>query len=347
MKQKVMLGMVAFLSVVVFCIILNFTSEIIIPLVIAWFLLQISKPVMRAGERLRLPQIVNVLLVFVAIFAICAVCVRFFVVQVMDAQRIFNLYSDKISQLTNQVLTTLQIPAESISIVGLLKRYVGNISGGVLNFSSQFILTLIFLLFMLLETPGFDRKLKKAFPGAHGDKIKLILSSTSDQVSRYLGVMTIISLLTGLCVWIALLLIGVELAAGWGILSFLLNFIPTLGSIVATIPPVLMAMLQYSPTSAEWIITLVALGTIQMVTGNVLLPKMLGSHLGLSPLVVMLSLLVWGMILGIPGAILSVPIASIIKIVCENIPSLRPIAIVMSDEPPPPRQKAEKQPSRK
>ena len=330
---KLLVVMVAMLTAIAVGILINLTSEIVIPLIIAWFLVQISHPVIAAGERMRLPHILNVALVFLVIFFLLSLGISFFVTQAKESERIFNQYGGKLSQLMAQIVDTLQIPTETVSIVGLLKRYVGNISGRVINFGSQFVMTLVFLAFMLLETPTIDSKLDAAFPGSHSGTIKNILESISRQTSRYLGTMVIVSLITGFCVWAVLFFIGVEFAAGWGILAFLLNFIPTAGSVIATVPPVLMALLQFAPSYSEAVVTLVAIGIIQMVTGNVLLPKMLGDSLGLSPVVIMLSLLLWGMILGLPGAILSVPIAAIIKIVCENFPSLRPIAIMMGTGP--------------
>lgn len=328
-NSKLLIGLISVLTAIAVAVVVNLTSEIIIPLVIAWFLVQISHPVLNLGKKLGLPHIVTVALVFLLIFILVFLCVNFFISQIKESERVFNQYGGKLTEFMAMVVDTLQIPSETLSYVSLLKRYVGNISGGVINFSSQFVMTLVFLAFMLLETPTVDRKIDLAFPGARGTTIKRILESISVQTSRYLGTMVLVSFVTGFCVWAALAIIGVEFAAGWGVLAFLLNFIPTIGSVVATVPPVLMALLQFAPSFSEAVITLIAVGGIQMFTGNVMGPKMLGDSLGLSPVVVMLALLVFGMLLGIPGAILSVPVASIVKIVCENIPSLRPIAIMM------------------
>ena len=120
-----------------------------------------------------------------------------------------------------------------------------------------------------------------------------------------------------------------RLAAGWGVLTFLLNFIPTVGSIIATIPPVVMAIIQFSPGLFKPVMVLVSLAAIQLTIGNIITPKVMGDKLGVSPVVILLSLLLWGMIWGIPGALLSTPIISIIKIVCENIPVLHSIAILI------------------
>jgi predicted PurR-regulated permease PerM len=176
------------------------------------------------------------------------------------------------------------------------------------------------------------------------------MSSVSYEISRYLGTLTLISLATGVCVWAILAIMGVELAAGWGVLTYLLNYIPTVGSIIATVPPVMMAILQFSPGYVKPLIVLLSLGAIQLFLGNFVTPKLIGDRLELSPVVILLSLLLWGTIWGIPGAILSVPIAAIIKIVCKNFDSLKPIAIIMGNGVPlssdpteePVTQKAEK-----
>jgi predicted PurR-regulated permease PerM len=141
--------------------------------------------------------------------------------------------------------------------------------------------------------------------------------------------LTLISLVTGTFAWLILTIIGVKLAAGWGVLTFLLNFIPTVGSIIATIPPVVMAIIQFSPGFFKPILVLVSLTAIQVTIGNVITPKVMGDRLGVSPVMILLSLLLWAMIWGIPGALLSTPIISIIKIICENITSLRPIAVLI------------------
>ncbi len=138
-----------------------------------------------------------------------------------------------------------------------------------------------------------------------------------------------ISLVTGVLVWGALHLIGVDFAVTWGAMAFILNFIPTVGSIVATVPPVLVSIVQFYPQPFYPVLTLLVLLAIQFTIGNVVAPKILGDQLNLSPVVVLLSLVFWGWLWGVVGALLSVPIASAIKIVCENIEPLRPISILM------------------
>jgi len=330
--MKVLVGLVALLSAIALCTILNLASGVFIPLVVAWFILQVFRPVIRLGWKIHLPPILNITLVFAIFFSVCVLGIYFCTLQAVEFNRAYNLYYSKLNTMFNGILKALNIPPSTISNfnwLDLLGRYVRNISELVLAFSSKFVLTLVFFMFMLLEAPYVNEKIDKSFSGASAFRIKNILDTISRQISRYLGTLSLISLATAFSVWMVLVALGVELASGWGVLTFLLNFIPTVGSIIATIPPVLMAVLQFSPSLFKPLVVLISLTAIQITIGNVITPKVVGDRLGLSPVVILLSLLLWGTIWGIPGALLSVPIASIIKIVCENIQPLRPIAVLM------------------
>jgi predicted PurR-regulated permease PerM len=309
-------------------------SGVFIPLVIAWFMLQIFRPVIDLGRKIKLPPIVNLILVFAVFFSLCYIGIVFCTTQIIEFNKAFTHYYSKLNEMTIAILKAFQIPPESVprvSWMDILGRYLRNISEVAFAISGKFVLTLVFFMFMLLEAPFLNNKIDRAFSGHTAKRIKHILSSVSDEISRYLGTLALISLATGACAWLALEIIGVELAVGWGVLTFFLNFIPTVGSIIATVPPVMMAILQFSPSYIPPIGVLVVLGAIQITIGNVITPKVVGDRLGLSPVVILLSLLLWGTIWGIPGALLSVPIASIMKIVCESFSSLRPIAIMMGN----------------
>jgi predicted PurR-regulated permease PerM len=335
--MKLLLAMVALLCALALGLVLNLASGVFVPLVIAWFLLKAFRPVIDLGSKIRLPQTLNVILVFSVFFGLCVIGVNFCTTQVVAFSRVFETYSSKLNDMIENIIEILQIPPESvpsISWFNVLGQYARNISEVALTLSAKFILTLVFFMFMLLEAPYLNDKLDQAFSGKSAMRIKKIMTSVNDDISHYLGTLALISMMTGVFVWFALLLLEVELAAGWAVLTFVLNFIPTVGSIIATIPPVLVAMLQFSPSWFRPLVVLICLGAIQLTIGNVVTPKVVGDRLGLSPVFILLSLLLWGAIWGIPGAILSVPIASIIKIVCENVSSLKPIAVMMGNGQP-------------
>ena len=320
-----------FLSAIALCFVLHITSNVFIPLVIAWFILQILRPAIKIGERLKFRPLLNIILVFGILTGFGFAGFKFLAAQVIEFGNIYNLYSEKLSEWIINVMAVFGIPPESVANydwLELLKSNARNISELVIALFSKTVMTLVFLMFMILEAPYMNAKIEQAF-GHNANRVKNILNTISEQVSRYLGALTLISVATGVCAWIVLMILGVKLAAGWGVLTVLLNFIPTIGSIIATIPPVVMAIIQYSPSFFMPLLVLALLTAIQVTIGNIITPQVVGDRIGVSPVVILLSLLLWGAIWGIPGMLLSVPIISIIKIICENIPSLRSIAVLI------------------
>ena len=329
--MKTLLGLLGFLSAIVLCSVLHIASSMFIPLVIAWFILQVLRPVLKIGNRLSRNAWLNVVLVIAVLVIAGLAGFRFLAVQVVEFGQVYSNYSDKLTEWVMRVMEIFGVPAEAVSNIdwlGLLKDHARNISSLIIALSSKFVITFVFLMFMLVEAPFLDDKINKAF-GRNSDRVRKILKSISEQVSQYLGTLALISFATGVCAWVVLVALDVKLAAGWGVLTFLLNFIPTVGSIIATIPPVVMAIIQFSPGLFKPVLVLVLLTVIQVTIGNIITPKVVGDRLGVSPVMILLSLLLWGMIWGIPGALLSTPIISIIKIVCENIPVLHPIAVLI------------------
>ena len=332
MDIKVLVALAALLCAIAVGFVLRLTGNIFIPLLIAWFMLQVFRPVIALGRKIKLPPFVNTALVFAVFFSLCYIGIMFFITQVVEFHRIFGQYQSKLYEMTMEIMKVLQIPPESlprITWMDIVGRYLQNIWEITLDIASKFALTLIFFFFMLMESPYLNNKIDRAFSCENANKLKNIVSSISIDTSRYLGTLFLISMVTGALVWLILEVMGVELAIGWGVLAFLLNFIPTVGSIVATVPPVMMAVLQFSPGYVRPAMVLLLLFAVQFGIGNFVTPKLVGDKLGLSPVVIMLSLMLWGTIWGLPGAILSVPIAAIVKIVCENFESLKPIAVMM------------------
>lgn len=329
--MKMLLSLLGFLSAIALCSVLHIASNVFIPMVIAWFILQVLRPVIKAGKTLRFTPWLNVILVFTVLAGFGVIAFNFLASQVIEFGHVFTAYSDKLYEWLVNVMQILGVPSEAVTNfnwMGILRDNVRNISSVVIALSSKFVMTFVFLLFMMLEAPYLNEKIDRAF-GRNAKRVQKILSTISEQVSQYLGTLALISLATGLCAWLVLTLLDVRLAAGWGVLTFLLNFIPTVGSIIATIPPVVMAIIQFSPGLFKPVLVLLSLTAIQVTIGNIITPKVVGDRLGVSPVVILLSLLLWGMIWGIPGALLSTPIVSIIKIVCENISILRPIAVLI------------------
>lgn len=191
----------------------------------------------------------------------------------------------------------------------------------------SFALTLLLAGFILAEAARFREK----FAEAYGAKHPLLgaLVGIGRDVRAYLVAKTFISALTGICVWLFLWVCGVDFAAFWGLLAFPLNFIPTVGAIVASLPPALVALVD--PAMSGWMAAFVVIGLVAIngVIGAWLDPRYVGHAVKVSPLVVFLSMLVWGALWGPVGMILAVPIMVSFKVICSRIPALEPIATLM------------------
>ena len=193
-------------------------------------------------------------------------------------------------------------------------------------------LVLIYVLFLLIEESIFPYKLDKLYRSENKyNKTQKLFQKMDKNISRYLTLKTLVSLLTGVLSYIAFLFFGLDAAVFWALLIFVLNYIPTIGSLIATVFPAVFAIVQFGEF-APFVYILVIVGIIQVIVGNVLEPKIMGNSLNISSLVVILSLTIWGAIWGVMGMILSVPITVMMIIVFEEIPSLRFIAVVLSEK---------------
>ena len=338
LNVNIISGFIVFLSVIVLCVILHIARDVFIPFVVAWFIVQVVRPIYRIGNKLHLHSYLNLIVVFIILIGLTALFVRFIGVQVKAFNEVYRRYSSVLIERYTAFMALLNITPEMFSgfdlsnagILNFIKDSAFYVTDFLVSFVHKIFMITFFLMFMLIEAPYTERKIKKAFHGATGNRIRIILGTISDQISYYMLNQTLISLVTAFFVWLVLFFLGVELAAGWAVLAFMLNFIPNVGSIIATILPVVMAFIQYS-TLLEPMLVLGLLTAIQMIIGNIIGPKILSDSLELSSTVILVSLLFWTMILGIPGAFLSVPIASVIKIICENVQSLHPVAVFMSN----------------
>ena len=189
---------------------------------------------------------------------------------------------------------------------------------------------LLYLVFLLLEQRMFPLKLHALFrKPEHHDKALRVLTEVGHEVRSYLWIKSTISLLTAVLSVLLLLWVGLDFALFWGILIFALNFIPYLGSLIATILPASMALAQFGGLG-PFLVLLAGLGIIQVSVGNVLEPRLMGRGLNLSPLVILIALAGWGTLWGGAGMFLSVPLMVVLMIVFSHIPATQPVAILMS-----------------
>jgi predicted PurR-regulated permease PerM len=227
----------------------------------------------------------------------------------------------------------------NIDLVTKVKEFLGDyeyssILSSLLNsltdlFGKAFLI-LIYTLFLVLEEPFFSSKIKAIYSNENSfNEVISIINQIDTSIRKYISIKTFVSFLTGMLSYFALLIIGIDVPLFWAFLIFIMNFIPTIGSLIATGFPAIFAMLQFGEVGPGiWVLSVV--GAIQLVVGNYIDPKLTGDSLNVSPLVILLSLTFWGALWGITGMILSVPITVMMIIIFAEIPSTRPIAIILS-----------------
>ncbi|TVQ83683.1 MAG: AI-2E family transporter [Bacteroidetes bacterium] len=314
-------------------------KSLIMPFVFAMILWLIVKQIRLVMNRIgfvkeRIPEWVKNLISFLIIL----MALNFVVNIVISNFRILAItyegYLKNFDILINRVNE-----AFNIDLLDSLKVYFqdfdfGSAAFSLLDYSSGLLGTvfmmLIYTIFIFIEESSFRKKLEKVFSDTQKfeDTYRLI-EKVERSVSKYLVLKTLICLATGVLSYIVLLIIGVDFPVFWAFLIFLLNYIPVLGSYVATILPVLFSFLQFGDFTPG-LLVLIFVGAIQVVIGNFVDPRVMGNSVNLSPLVIILSLAFWGAIWGIVGMFLSVPLMVIVVVAFSKMPRFRPFAILMT-----------------
>ncbi len=330
---KILTACVAVITVIAVGAVLSVARSVFLPLVIAWLLSYIMAPVVRFLTDRKIPLGLTIVIVLVSLLALALLGGTFLSSRLAGFVQAFPVYYERLVTIARDLTQRIGLSAEVMDLNdwGLdVRSYMLSLTRPVLTLTSKTVMVAIFLVFILIGSPYVEYKVRKAFSAQSCDRVLLILATISKQIGRFLSVMTLISAATGTCVWIALSALKVDFAATWGILAFVLNFIPTVGSIVASIPPIMVAIVQFYPNMLLPIMVAGSLLLIQFTLGNIITPKVMGDNLNLSPVIILVSLLLWGWLWGVAGALLSVPIAAIIKIVCENVKQLNMLSVMMS-----------------
>ena len=246
-------------------------------------------------------------------------------------------YEAKLTEIAKSAVRSLNEMGLNISVKDLINivdpakimKYTAGVLSDLGGFMSYSFLIFFILLFLMLEHYGFRVKTRAINSESAEETIKYIRTIT-DTIRVYLGYKTVISLATGLLIWIWLAVIGVDYAVLWALIAFLLNYIPNIGSIIAGIPAVLLALIQFGLGGAAW--TALGYVLVNMVMGNLVEPKVLGDGLGLSTLVIFLSLIFWGFIFGTVGMFLAVPLTITAKLMLDHNPRTEWIGVLLGTE---------------
>jgi len=321
--------------------ILVYSEEYVVPFIIAlfiWFIIHELRENMQMIPWVRnnVPIWLQSMTAFLIIMAVLTILLRVFYYNLSILYESLDLYQANFQLVLLKINKIAGLDVATKVNESMSQIDIDALAGSVLDYTTALFgtgfLILIYIGFLLVEETIFPLKLKAFYPSAEEQEKTTQLFYKMDQnIGRYLRLKTLVSFMTGALSYVALLIFGVEAALFWAMLIFILNFIPTIGSLVATIFPALFAVLQMAEL-APFVYIILSVGTIQVVVGNVIEPKVMGNSLNISSLVVILSLTIWGGIWGIMGMILSVPITVVMIIVFEEIPSLKFIAIALSEK---------------
>jgi predicted PurR-regulated permease PerM len=311
-------------------------ESIIVPFLLALFIAIIASPPYFWLQRKGLPKTISMILVIFAFLFVISIIGLLIGTSINDFTSKLPLYETKLRSQMQAVIAWLagtgilekQINLNEMFNPSSVFKIVANMLNEVSGLFANGFLILLMIIFMLLEVSTIPLKLKKMFTDPE-TSIKRV-NSISDNINKYIAIKTAISIGTGLLVTIFLIIVGVDYPVLWGVLAFALNFIPTIGSIIALIPAVLLTIVQLGFGDA--LIVLIGYLVINTIMGNILEPRLMGKGLGLSTLVVFISLIFWGWVLGPIGMLLSVPLTITIKIIFDSSEETRWFAILLDAE---------------
>lgn len=316
------------------------SQSILIPLVyglVLWFISRHLKKVVHTVPILEkyLPSWVLNTFVFALVFIGVSLISGLISANISALLENSSLYHTNLDKILNTLNTAFDIDL-SKQIASVMKDFdytsiLGSLADTLSNTVGDFILVILYAAFLFAEEVSLSLKTKKIFSDEHQyERTTTILRKIDHATSDYIQLKTYVSLITGLVGFVFLKIMGVDAPFFWAFLMFALNYIPTIGSLIATIFPAFFSLIQFGEFT-PFIIILAVLGAIEWCIGNVIEPKVMGKSLNLSPLVTILALIVWGQIWGITGMLLSTPITVVMLIVFSQFQSTRVVAILLSE----------------
>jgi predicted PurR-regulated permease PerM len=330
-------------SVMLLAVFLTHARPLLVPLVLAVLLAFLMFPVVRFLTRRRVPSVLAIIvaqgvatLPIVFLGTVFAGTLGEFVRKLPEYQAVLaagfvNFVNWGLSQFTaGPMRVALEQNLTGTVLPEVMQEGLGFARGTLQFLTTALVATFLMLvinLFLLLEARRLREKIVEAF--GRDNALLSSLEAIGEDVRAYVVAKTAMSALTGVCVWLLLAGFGVDFAVLWGLLAFPLNFIPTVGAILASVPPMLVAGID--PEMSPWGLAGVCGGLLAVngVIGSYIDPRFVGRSVEISPLVVLLSMLTWGFLWGPIGAILAVPIMVSVKVICSHVPGLERIATLL------------------
>ena len=319
---------------------LKFAAPILLPSALAVFLAVLSLPVMIFLQHRSVPAPLAIGITVLVVVGILGLIILLASQSLSELQVRLPRYAARLQDLQEQWISSLEtrlgLPLGGYLSTDLINPaavvdFAGTAVGRIAQFVSTTFLVFLIMIFMLGEATVFPAKVRHVFGEGMGDEDRL--EKVVSEVQTYLGIKTVISLATGLILGAWCYVMDLDFPILLGLVAFVLNYVPTVGSIIAGVPAVLLSLILHG-TLAHALVVTAGYVVVNTVFGNILEPNLMGRRLGLSTLVVILSLLFWGWAWGPLGALLSVPLTVVVKIWLENTHDLRWVAILLDKAPP-------------
>jgi len=316
-------------------------KDLLIPLAVSVMIWYVLNALAQAFDRihfgvLHLPGWLRMTLAIVSVFLAVALLVEMISDNIAEVQRAAPGYQANLEKLIDRGAAAFgfeEAPSvaqliDQIDFGGAMRSFAAAIAG----FAGGAGIILVYVMFLLIEQHTFDKKMRALFPDPEREaRVRKLLQHMQERIRTYIWIKTLMSLVTGGISYLVLIAVGVDLAEFWAFVIFLLNYIPTIGSLIGIVFPALLTLVQFGAI-LPFVAVAALLGATQFLVGNVLEPRLMGRSLNLSALVVILSLALWGSIWGVAGMFLCVPITVIGMIVFAHFPATRPIAILLSND---------------
>lgn len=318
-------------------------SSVLIPVAIAIFMALAFYPVVKNLEaKAHIKWVFGTLIVVVIVLLAIGSVSSFLAKGVQTIATEYSKYESRFMSIYRLIAKQLNLVIDEEksfinNLWGILevRQFVQDLalgfSSGVLSFGKYLVLILIMFSFLLIEIKGFKTRITNAVKDENKQTVLNISQQIGQDVVRFLSIKFFISLATGLLVFVMALIIGLDFPMVWAFLAFVMNFIPTFGSIISTLLTTIFALLQFYPYYGKVVFVFLFMVAINFLLGNILEPRIEGERLGLSPFAILVSLALWGYLWGFIGMILAVPMTVIVKIFCENIPYLNIISTVLGN----------------
>jgi len=332
---------VTFIAVVLAGFVLAQGRELFVPFAIAVMVWYVINALTRQFQRIRFGTLrvsrgLGLALSLVAVGVAVNLVAELIASNVYQVASAAPAYAVNLERIAAQITGWFGLP-QSLTAAELLKKievgpWIGTLAGTLSGFAGKLGLIIVYVLFLLMSQGFYGQKLDALFPDStRRSRIQRIIEHMQGEIQSYLWIKTLASMLTGLISYAVLAAVGVDFASFWAFVIFLLNYIPTIGSIIGVVFPALLTLVQFD-TPGPFLIVALGLGAIQFTIGNILEPRFQGASLGLDPLALILALIAWGMLWGVAGMFLAVPITVIIMIVLSQFEGGRAIAILMSKD---------------